>query len=421
MAPAAEAQIARELMKFAATGQLYRGSKPVMWSVVEKTALAEAEIEYHDYTSDTVWVKFPVVAGDGRIPEGRRLDPSKPMPVMQPMDLRGASIVIWTTTPWTIPGNRAISYSEDINYGLYEVTDAPADNWVKAGEKLIVADELADAVFKAARIESKDKKRLDDVPADVLADVVCAHPLRGKGYDFDVPLLEGDHVTDEDGTGFVHTAPGHGRDDFEIWMAKQAKLIERGISPDIPFTVDADGAFTREASGFEGKRVLKENGDKGDANDAVIKALQDANALIARGRLKHQYPHSWRSKKPVIFRNTPQWFIAMDRPIGGTTSAAVVPSPLVGEGQGGGDSRTSNVGIPPTPNPSPRRAGGAPSARRGGEFAPASFRPPLTPPPKGEGHPVATPSPVTPCASSRCVPSAKPNGCRRPARTALPA
>ena len=169
---------------------------------------------------------------------------------------------------------------------------------------------------------------------------VCAHPLQGVagGYDFDVPLLDGDHVTDEDGTGFVHTAPGHGRDDFDIWMANQAKLIERGIDTAIPFTVDADGAFTREAPGFEGKRVLKENGDKGDANDAVIKALMEANALIARGRLKHQYPHSWRSKKPVIFRNTPQWFIAMDRPIGRPVRHWR-PSPSRGEGRGEGTAR----------------------------------------------------------------------------------
>jgi isoleucyl-tRNA synthetase len=295
MAPAAEAQIARELMKFAATGQLYRGSKPVMWSVVEKTALAEAEIEYHDYTSDTVWVKFPVAFPETFFPEG-------------------TSIVIWTTTPWTLPGNRAISFNPKIEYGLYEVTKAPDDNWAKPGDKFILAAKLADAVMKSAKVETY--RRWDDKIDDLkLSKVECAHPLHGRGYDFKVPLLDGDHVTDEDGTGFVHTAPGHGRDDFEVWMANQAKLIERGIDTAIPFTVDADGAFTREAPGFEGKRVLKENGDKGDANDAVIKALTDANALIARGRLKHQYPHSWRSKKPVIFRNTPQWFIAMDRPI----------------------------------------------------------------------------------------------------------
>jgi isoleucyl-tRNA synthetase len=130
-----------------------------------------------------------------------------------------------------------------------------------------------------------------------------------------VPLLEGEHVTDEDGTGFVHTAPGHGRDDFDVWVANARELEKRGIDTRIPYTVDENGAFTKEAPGFEGKRVLTDKGEKGDANEAVIKALVDASMLVARGRLKHQYPHSWRSKKPVIFRNTPQWFIAMDKDI----------------------------------------------------------------------------------------------------------
>ena len=133
------------------------------------------------------------------------------------------------------------------------------------------------------------------------------------GYDFTVPLLAGDHVTDDTGTGFVHTAPGHGREDFDVWTANAPKLAARGINTHIPYTVDADGRFTDQAPGFTGKRVLTEKGEKGDANEAVIKALIDAGMLIARGRLKHQYPHSWRSKKPVIFRNTPQWFIAMDK------------------------------------------------------------------------------------------------------------
>ena len=186
--------------------------------------------------------------------------------------------------------------------------------------------------MKAAKVEAFELKYVE-VRADDLRKPRLRASAEGRcgGYDFTVPLLDGDHVTDEDGTGFVHTAPGHGRDDFEIWMASQAKLIERGIDTAIPFTVDADGAFTRDAPGFEGKRVLKENGDKGDANDAVIKALIDADALIARGRLKHQYPHSWRSKKPVIFRNTPQWFIAMDRPIGRRSRV-----PPRGEGRGEG-------------------------------------------------------------------------------------
>jgi isoleucyl-tRNA synthetase len=292
----AEAQIARELMKFAANGTLYRGSKPVMWSVVEKTALAEAEVEYEDYTSDTVWVKFPVTS------------PAHGA-------LAGASIVIWTTTPWTLPGNRAISFSPKIAYGLYKVTDAPADNWAKNGDVLILADALAESVFKQARVTAYEKVRA--LPAETLDAVECAHPLRGLdgGYEFIVPLLAGDHVTDDTGTGFVHTAPGHGREDFDVWTANARELEARGISTTIPYTVDENGALTTQAPGFTGKRVLNDKGEKGDANDAVIKALIDAGMLLARGRLKHQYPHSWRSKKPVIFRNTPQWFIAMDKDI----------------------------------------------------------------------------------------------------------
>jgi isoleucyl-tRNA synthetase len=297
----AESQIARELMKFAANGTLYRGSKPVMWSVVEKTALAEAEVEYEDYVSDQVWVKFPL-----------RRAPSPP--AGNSPDLAGVAVLIWTTTPWTIPGNRAISYSPKIEYGLYQVVDAPSDNWAKAGDRFILADKLAVDVFRQARVTAF--KQLAPVPIEKLAELLCDHPLKKLGgYDFAVPLLAGDHVTEDTGTGFVHTAPGHGRDDFDIWTANTAKLAASGIKTNIPYTVDADGRFTEQAPGFAGKRVLTEAGEKGDANDAVIKALITAGMLIARGRLKHQYPHSWRSKKPVIFRNTPQWFIAMDKDI----------------------------------------------------------------------------------------------------------
>ncbi len=316
MAYPAEAQIAREIMKFAETGQLYRGSKPVMWSVVEKTALAEAEVEYEEHVSDTVFVAFPVqqatATGD------RRLD-----------ILQKASIVIWTTTPWTIPGNRAISFSSRLAYGLYRVDGAPEGNWARTGAFYILADKLAADVFKAAKVESFS--RIQDVPGDELWGFTCAHPLRGHGYDFDVPLLDGDHVTDEAGTGFVHTAPGHGREDFDIWMANGRILAERGIETRIPYTVDADGRFTSEAPGFEGAQVITDKGEKGNANEVVIKALIEAGNLVARGRLKHQYPHSWRSKKPVIFRNTPQWFIAMDKPIGeaGAPDAAD-PKPVAG-------------------------------------------------------------------------------------------
>ena len=296
----AEAQIARELMKFAANGTLYRGSKPVMWSVVEKTALAEAEVEYEDYVSDQVWVKFP-------------LRSRGPATTGSP-DLTGVSILIWTTTPWTIPGNRAISYSPKIEYGLYQVVDAPSDNWAKVGDRFILADRLAVDVFRQARVTAF--KQLAPMPAEGLAGLLCDHPLKKLGgYDFAVPLLAGDHVTEDTGTGFVHTAPGHGRDDFDIWTANAAKLAASGINTNIPYTVDADGRFTEQAPGFAGRRVLTETGEKGDANEAVIKALIASGMLIARSRLKHQYPHSWRSKKPVIFRNTPQWFIAMDKAI----------------------------------------------------------------------------------------------------------
>ena len=283
----AEAQIAREIFKFVASGLLYRGSKPVMWSVVEKTALAEAEVEYEDHVSDTIYVAFPVEGED-------------------------VSIVIWTTTPWTIPGNRAIAFSRRITYGRYRVTDAPTDNWAKVGATYILAQSLSQCVFAAAKVSGFEF--LGEVTGDALASMTCAHPLHARGYGFVVPLLDGDHVTEDAGTGFVHTAPGHGREDFELWTASTRLLQERGVDPRIPYTVDENGALTDEAAGFEGKRVINDKGKPGDANKAVIDALIEAGALVARGRLKHQYPHSWRSKTPVIFRNTPQWFLAMDRP-----------------------------------------------------------------------------------------------------------
>ncbi|WMS44851.1 isoleucine--tRNA ligase [Acuticoccus sp. MNP-M23] len=314
----AEAQIARELMKFAMTSQLYRGSKPVMWSVVERTALAEAEVEYHDYQSDTIAVAFPV----------KRVNPMVAMNAVRPSPsepgteedeamvtaLEKASVVIWTTTPWTMPGNRAIAYGPGLSYGIYEVTDAPADNWAKTGAFYVMADNLAEGIFKDARVTAFERRY--DVPAALLNGVEAAHPLAGKGYDFTVPLLAGDHVTDDAGTGFVHTAPGHGVEDFEAWMNAKADLEAAGIDTKIPYTVGADGRFTADAPGFEGEAVITDEGKKGTANQKVIDALSAAGAMVARGRLKHSYPHSWRSKKPVIFRNTPQWFVAMDKDLG---------------------------------------------------------------------------------------------------------
>ncbi len=299
----AEARIAGELMKIAGLGQLYRGSKPVMWSVVERTALAEAEVEYLDYESDTVWVKFPVVSG--------------------PDALAGSFVVIWTTTPWTLPGNRAICFSERVGYGLYEVTAAENDFGPQPGEKVLFADSLAQECADKAKVTLD---RLADVPAEDLAQTTCAHPLAGLGYRFAVPLLDGDHVTDDAGTGFVHTAPSHGREDFEAWMDNVTELAARDIDTAIAFPVGDDGYYTADAPGFGpdaadgAARVIDDKGKKGDANKRVIAALIEADMLFARGRLKHTYPHSWRSKKPIIFRNTPQWFVYMDKPFDdGTT------------------------------------------------------------------------------------------------------
>ncbi|MEW6017003.1 MAG: isoleucine--tRNA ligase [Pseudomonadota bacterium] len=289
---ASEAAIVAEFHKFLASGQLYRGSKPVMWSPVERTALADAEVEYHDHVSPTIWVKFPVVEGS---------DAS-----------RNASVVIWTTTPWTIPANRAIAYNEAVAYAVFEVEAMEEglefEPWAKPGDRLIVADKLADDVFKAAKVAKW--RRIEAVDC---RGMVCEHPLAALDthYAFSVPLLAGDHVTDDAGTGFVHTAPGHGADDYLVWLAHGHR--------EIPDTVDPDGAYYPNVALFGGLKVLETEGKKagkfGPANPAVIEKLIEAGALLARGRLEHSYPHSWRSKAPVIFRNTPQWFIRMDQPL----------------------------------------------------------------------------------------------------------
>jgi len=287
-----EAAIVAEFHKFVASGQLYRGSKPVMWSPVERTALADAEVEYHDHNSPTIWVKFPVVEGSDAA--------------------RGAFVVIWTTTPWTIPANRAISYNETIAYSVYQVeameTGLEFEPWAKPGDKLIVADKLSADVFAAAKIAKA--RRVEPVDC---SGMVCEHPLRDLDphYAFQVPLLAGDHVTEDAGTGFVHTAPGHGADDYVVWLAHGHR--------EIPDTVDPDGAYYPHVALFGGLKVLETEGKKagkfGPANPAVMDKLIEAGRLLARGRMEHSYPHSWRSGAPVIFRNTPQWFIRIDEPI----------------------------------------------------------------------------------------------------------
>ena len=270
-----EAAIAAEIGKFLMNGALYRGLRPVMWSPVEKTALAEAEIEYHDRTSDTVFVRFPVVAADDA-------------------GLHGASVVIWTTTTWTLPGNRAIAYGPKISYALIRVEAVAAGSLAIVGERLLIGVPLLDEVMRAAGIVGHHVERV--LPGAALAGTVTSHPLRGRGYEFDVALLPADYVTTDQGTGFVHTAPSHGVDDFVLGQA-------HGL--EVPETVGGDGTYSPWVPLFAGLHVFK-------ASKPVSDAVEQAGGLLARGTLLHSYPHSWRSKAPVIYRATPQWFIALD-------------------------------------------------------------------------------------------------------------
>ncbi|PIB25841.1 isoleucine--tRNA ligase [Amylibacter kogurei] len=292
----AEAVIADEFMKFVMNGALYQGSKPVMWSPVEKTALAEAEIEYHDHKSHTIWVPFKITS-----------------PVAD--DLSAARVVIWTTTPWTIPSNKAICFNEGLKYALYEVSEAHDGNWAAIGERYIMEHTLALAAFGAANVEESGFKYIRDVSSDELASMTCAHPLAGAdggdGYwDYEVPMLHGDHVTNEAGTGFVHTAPSHGADDYEVFMKRN--WLDR-----MTHNVGEASEFLPHVPFFAGLEVFDRKGKEGKANNAVIAKLVEVGGIIARGRVTHSYPHSWRSKAPIIFRNTPQWFTAIDKEIGG--------------------------------------------------------------------------------------------------------
>ena len=276
----AESTIVKEFFKFLENGSLFRGSKPVMWSTVEKTALAEAEIEYKEHKSTWIYVKFPILESN---------DP----------DLLNASVVIWTTTPWTIPGNRAIAFGEDIKYSLFKVDDISDDSHAQKGDLLIFASDLEEAVKSECRIKSFNKiKDIDDISI-----LKCSHPFRDGGYDFNVKLYSADYVTLDQGTGLVHIAPGHGPDDYELG-------IKNNI--DVPETVDGDGKYFDHVPIFAGKKIFNEDGSDAEANVAVIIELKNNKALVGKGSLRHSYPHSWRSKAPVIFRNTPQWFIGME-------------------------------------------------------------------------------------------------------------
>jgi isoleucyl-tRNA synthetase len=274
---ASEAAIADEIGRFLMNGALYRGLRPVMWSPVEKTALAEAEVEYHDHKSVTIWVRFPVVSGG-------------------PAAIAGAAIVIWTTTPWTMPGNRAIAYGPEIDYLLVAVEAAADGARARIGERVMVAEALLAPFLAETGITGH--RVLGTFKGEDLAGVITAHPLRGQGYDHNVPLLPGEFVTTEAGTGFVHTAPSHGEDDF---------ILGRAHGLEVPDTVGDDGTYNAWVPLFAGLHVFK-------AAEPVCAALEAAGGLLHRNTLVHSYPHSWRSKAPLIYRATPQWFIRMDGP-----------------------------------------------------------------------------------------------------------
>lgn len=268
-----EAHIASQLLAFLENGLLYKGLKPVMWSVVEKTALAEAEVEYKEHTSESIYVKFDVIT------------PSLPA-------LKGAAMVIWTTTPWTLPGNRAIAYGPDFDYVVVEI--AQETDLIAKGQQLVIAKNLL--VDFCEKLGITDYIVTETFLGKQLEGTICAHPWKGQGYDFDVPLLPGDHVTTESGTGLVHTAPGHGVEDFNVGQT---------YNLEIPATVQDDGTYYAHVPLFSGKHVYK-------VAPAVLEELQKVKALLYASKLVHSYPHSWRSKAPLIFRATSQWFINID-------------------------------------------------------------------------------------------------------------
>ena len=290
----AERVIAEEFMKFLMNGTLYQGSKPVMWSPVEQTALAEAEVEYHDKDSFTVWVKFKVVGGG---------------------DLEDAQVVIWTTTPWTMPSNKAVVYGAGISYGLYEITQTPDECWANVGDRYLLADNLAADVLGRARLEEGNWTRVRDVTNEELEGISLKHPLAGaeggNGEWNDLrDFRAAEFVTDTEGTGFVHCAPSHGLEEYDLY--RDLGMLEQVIT----YNVNPDGRYRDDLPFFGGKAILKPNGKEGNANAAVIDKLVEVGGLLARGKIKHSYPHSWRSKAPVIYRNTPQWFAAIDKTVG---------------------------------------------------------------------------------------------------------
>ncbi|AGI66592.1 isoleucyl-tRNA synthetase IleS [Octadecabacter antarcticus 307] len=317
----AEKVITEEFQKFLMNGTLYQGSKPVMWSPVEETALAEAEVEYHDKNSFTVWVKFKVVPDDGGEALAMLDEVTDFADTLFEIaeDLRDAKVVIWTTTPWTIPSNKAVVYGAGYEYGLYEIIATPEESWVTVGEKFILADKSVADVMAKARLDDTMWHRVRGVETSEFEGLSLRHPLAGAEgsngeWDDLRDFRAADFVTDDEGTGFVHCAPSHGMEEFELY--RDLGMLQQVIT----YNVMDDGSFREDLPFFGGKRILREKAKKGDwegdANAAVMAKLAEVGGLLARGKIKHSYPHSWRSKAPIIYRNTPQWFAAVDKAVG---------------------------------------------------------------------------------------------------------
>ena len=267
----AEAQIVRELAKFLKEGSLYRGYKPVLWSTVEKTALADAEVEYLDHTSDTIYVSFPIKNTNFK-------------------NLIGSEIIIWTTTPWTIPANKALAFNPSLIYTIIKIKDLGDFK----DKKIVIAKDLLETVIKECEIKSYKIEK--EFLGKEFKGTVCIHPFSEIGYDYDIPMLDARFVTTEQGSGIVHCAPSHGPDDFNLCLNNNIKAVE---------TVDDDGKYTKNIINFEGIHIFK-------ANPIVIEKLKSLKKLLANGKLNHSYPHSWRSKAPLVHRATAQWFISME-------------------------------------------------------------------------------------------------------------
>ena len=266
MTPGYVAQIIRELAAFVRKGSVYKGKKPIHWCASCKTALAEAEVEYEEHVSPSIYVKFPMASDCSEIIPG--------------LDGRPVSVIIWTTTPWTIPANLAITLHPDFEYVAVET----------GGEVYIVAEGLLESTMSA--IGAEDYNVVASVDPKRLERLAARHPF----IDRESMILLGTHVTLDAGTGCVHTAPGHGQEDYEIGL-------EYGL--DIYTPVDDDGNFTEDVDFFAGQFVF-------DANAGVNAKLREVGALLAESEFTHPYPHCWRCKKPIVFRSTEQWFISME-------------------------------------------------------------------------------------------------------------